>query len=112
MIHDGITRPGSAVANGIAPSVMNENPKIQFVTPARRSSSVYLFLKNAVPIAVANGGTISTAAILMAAVMVGGMVPPFAVANGGTIPPTITAAIKIAAVVDLGSLAKAPEANT
>ena len=85
MIHDGITRPGSAVANGIAPSVMNENPKIQFVTPARRSSSVYLFLKNAVPIAVA---------------------------NGGTIPPTITAAIKIAAVVDLGSLAKAPEANT
>lgn len=57
MIHDGITRPGSAAANGIAPSVMNEKPNTQLETPARRSSTVYLFLKNVVPIAVANGGT-------------------------------------------------------
>ena len=33
-IHDGITCNGSAVANGIAPSVMNENPRTQLVTPA------------------------------------------------------------------------------
>ena len=37
--HDGITRPGSAVANGIAPSVINENPKTQLEIPARRSCS-------------------------------------------------------------------------
>ena len=39
-------------------------------------------------------------------------VVPIAVANGGTIPPTITAAIKIAAVVECGSLANAPDAKT
>ena len=37
---EGMTRPGSAAANGIAPSVINENPRIQFETPARRSSLV------------------------------------------------------------------------
>ena len=39
MIHEGITWPGSAAANGIAPSVMNENPNTQLETPARTDSA-------------------------------------------------------------------------
>lgn len=39
----GITRSGSAAANGIAPSVIKDKPMIKFVGPAFLSSAVNLF---------------------------------------------------------------------
>ena len=52
----GMTRSGSPTANGMAPSVMLEAPRIQAAFPASRSSSVYLFLKMMVERASASGG--------------------------------------------------------
>ena len=62
-----MTRNGSAAANGIAPSVINEKPRTKLDKPDWRSASVNLSLNNRVA-------------------------KP--IANGGIIPPAITAAIK------------------
>jgi hypothetical protein len=37
---DGMTRSGSAAANGMAPSVMNEAPSSQAALPVSRSAGV------------------------------------------------------------------------
>src|SRR5699024_10432510 len=70
MIIDGMTRIGSAAANGIAPSVMNEAPMIRFVGPEERSTCVNRFLNTIVAKAIASGGTIPP---IMAAVIGSGL---------------------------------------
>ena len=58
---DGITRSGSAAANGIAPSVMNEAPSSQAAAPFSRSASVNSFGRSTVASASASGGVIPAA---------------------------------------------------
>src|SRR5699024_6449975 len=65
-ILDGMTSSGSAAAQGIAPSVMNESPITRFVGPDERSTGVNLFLNTTVASAIASGGTIPP---IMAAVI-------------------------------------------
>src|SRR5918999_263835 len=55
-IIEGITRIGSAAANGMAPSVINEAPITQFACPARRSAGVKSLPRMAVASARASGG--------------------------------------------------------
>ena len=59
--HDGITLNGSLAANGIAPSVINDKPKIIFVSPDFLSPSVNFRLKKSVAIEIINGGGIPPA---------------------------------------------------
>ena len=75
----GIARAGSAAPNGIAPSVMNDNPITMFVKPELRSSFVNLFLKRSVATKIASGGTI----------------PPAITAAMATEPPVATVAARV-----------------
>ena len=75
----GITCPGSAAANGIAPSVMKEAPMMMFVIHDDLSAAVNFLGKS---------------------------LHARAIPTGGTIPPAITAAIEInAALSSEGSTA-------
>ena len=65
-IIDGMTRSGSAAANGMAPSEMNDAPRSQAARPFSRSGSVN-----------SRGRTVEASAI----------------ASGGTMPADITAAM-------------------
>ena len=56
MMH-GITRSGSAAANGIAPSVMNDAPSSHPALPFSRSATVNRFGRSTVARASAIGGT-------------------------------------------------------
>lgn len=49
-------RSGSAAAKGMAPSVMKDKPKIKFVRPDCRWTSVNLFLNSNDAKAIANEG--------------------------------------------------------
>ena len=61
----GIARIGSAAPNGMAPSVIKDNPMTIFVKPEfLSSSSVNLFLNNKVAMKTASGGTIPPAITL------------------------------------------------
>ena len=60
-ISDGMTRSGSAAANGIAPSVMNEAPSSQAARPFSRSRSENSLLRTMVASAIASGGVIPAA---------------------------------------------------
>ncbi len=62
----GITRSGSAAANGIAPSEMKDAPSSQAAAPFSRSTSVNSFLRTTVARAIASGGTIP--AVITAAI--------------------------------------------
>jgi hypothetical protein len=68
-ISDGITRSGSAAANGIAPSVMNDRPSSQAASPALRSVLVNSRGRRTVASAHASGGTM-LAAITAAMILV------------------------------------------
>ena len=57
IIIDGITRSGSAAANGMAPSEMNEAPSSQAARPFSRSGSLNSLGRNTVASAIASGGT-------------------------------------------------------
>ena len=57
----GMTRIGSAAANGIAPSVMKEAPITQLACPARRSAGVNSLPRTAVASARASGGVMPAA---------------------------------------------------
>ena len=64
----GMTRSGSAAANGIAPSVMNEAPSSQAALPFSRSAGVNSFGRTTVARARAIGGTMPasiTAAMIL-----------------------------------------------
>lgn len=56
--HAGKICNGSEAANGIAPSVINDNPIITFVSVVYCSFLVKRFLKKNVASAIARGGTI------------------------------------------------------
>ena len=58
---DGITRSGSAAANGIAPSEMKEAPSTQAALPFSRSAVVNSFLRMVVARAMPSGGTMPAA---------------------------------------------------
>ena len=58
---DGITRNGSAAANGIAPSEMNDAPSSQAARPFSRSGSLNRLGRSVVASAIASGGTIPAA---------------------------------------------------
>ena len=60
-IIEGMTRSGSAAANGMAPSEMNEAPSSQAALPLSRSAGVYSFGRMAVLRAIASGGTMPAA---------------------------------------------------
>ena len=75
----GMARIGSAAANGMAPSVMNERPITIFDKPASCSCLVNLSLNNNVAINTAIGGTI----------------PPAITAAIITEPPVATEAAKV-----------------
>ena len=60
-IAEGMTRSGSAAANGIAPSVMKEAPSTQAALPFSRSVVVKSFLRTTVASAMASGGTMPAA---------------------------------------------------
>ena len=54
---DGMTRSGSAAANGMAPSEMKDAPSSQPALPFSRSACVYSFGRSAEDRASASGGT-------------------------------------------------------
>ncbi len=58
---DGMTRSGSAAANGMAPSVMNDAPSSQAAAPFSRSASVNSLGRSAVASAMASGGVMPAA---------------------------------------------------
>jgi hypothetical protein len=58
---DGMTRNGSAAANGIAPSVMNDAPSSHAARPFSRSASLNSFLRTVEASASASGGTMPAA---------------------------------------------------
>ena len=60
-IIDGMTRSGSAAANGMAPSEMNDAPSSQAARPFSRSGSVNSPGRTAVASAIASGGTMPAA---------------------------------------------------
>ena len=60
-IIDGITRSGSAAANGMAPSEMNDAPRSQAALPFSRSGSVNNAGRTVVASAIASGGTMPAA---------------------------------------------------
>ena len=60
-IIDGITRSGSAAANGIAPSEINATPSSQAARPFSCSASVNSLLRTVVASARASGGTMPAA---------------------------------------------------
>ena len=60
-ISDGITRTGSAAANGIAPSVTNEAPSSQAGSPALRSASLNSLGRTTLASAIAIGGVMPAA---------------------------------------------------
>ena len=57
----GMTRSGSAAANGIAPSVMNEAPSSHAAFPFSRSAALRDLGRSTVATARASGGTIPAA---------------------------------------------------
>ncbi len=57
----GMTRSGSAAANGIAPSVMNEAPSTQAALPFSRSSGVNSVRRTTVARAMPSGGVMPAA---------------------------------------------------
>src|SRR4051794_28824583 len=60
-IEDGMTRSGSAAANGIAPSEMKEAPRTQAALPFSRSVGVNSLARTVVARAIASGGTMPAA---------------------------------------------------
>lgn len=60
-IIDGITRKGSAAANGMAPSEMKDAPSSQAARPFSRSGSLNRPGRSVVANAMASGGTIPAA---------------------------------------------------
>ena len=60
-IIDGMTRNGSAAANGIAPSEMNDAPRSQAALPFSRSGSVNRPGRTVEASAIASGGTMPAA---------------------------------------------------
>ena len=58
---DGMTRSGSAAANGIAPSVMKEAPSSQAALPDWRSGCVNSLARTTVARASPSGGTMPAA---------------------------------------------------
>ncbi len=60
-IIDGITRSGSAAANGMAPSEMNDAPRSQAALPFSRSGSVNRPGRIVEASAIASGGTMPAA---------------------------------------------------
>ena len=60
-IIEGMTRSGSAAANGMAPSEMKEAPRSQAALPLSRSAAVYSFGRRTVLNAIAIGGTMPAA---------------------------------------------------
>ncbi len=60
-IIDGITRSGSAAANGMAPSEMNEAPRSHAALPFSRSGSVNRPGRTVEASAIASGGTMPAA---------------------------------------------------
>ena len=60
-IIDGMTRSGSAAANGMAPSEMNEAPSSQAALPFSRSGSLNSPGRTVVASAIASGGTMPAA---------------------------------------------------
>lgn len=80
-ITDGITRRGSAAANGIAPSLMKDAPRTQAARPFSRSVLLNSLLRTVVASAMASGGTMPaaiTAAITLRLPGVGSARPPTA----------------------------------
>ena len=75
---DGITRSGSAAANGIAPSVMNEAPSAQAALPFSRSGALNRPGRTTVASASASGGTMP--ASMTAAITLSSGASPAAVA--------------------------------
>lgn len=85
-MNDGIIRSGSAAANGMAPSEMNDRPSSHADLPDSRSFSVQ------------SAGRTTVAS---------------ATASGGTMPAAITAAITLAGAADvLAALASPVVAKT
>ena len=77
-IIDGMTRNGSAAANGIAPSEMKQAPRSQAALPFSRSGSVNRPGADDVASAIASGGTMPaaiTAAMIRSDAGVGGGEP-------------------------------------
>ena len=60
-IIDGMTRSGSAAANGMAPSEMNDAPRSQAALPFSRSGSVNRPGRTVEASAIASGGTMPAA---------------------------------------------------